>query len=80
MLSCREASELIDKKLLFRLSFKEKIQLRMHTSVCKACSRYQKQSQKLDHLIKEHLHRELETKESKDKGNKDLQNKIMKSI
>lgn len=80
MLSCRKASELIEKRLIFRLSMKEKIQLKMHTSVCEACSHYQKQSEKLDHLIKEHLQYESERSESKHKANEDLQNKIIKSI
>lgn len=44
MLSCRKASELIEKKLLFGLSPLESIHLKVHTSMCTACTAYQKQS------------------------------------
>ncbi|MAE07864.1 MAG: hypothetical protein CL661_03790 [Bacteroidetes bacterium] len=43
-LSCLKATELLEKKLYFKLSLKEKLQLRMHKSMCEACSNYQKQS------------------------------------
>jgi hypothetical protein len=43
-LSCLKASELIEKKIHFKLSFKEKIQLSVHKSMCDACTRYEKQS------------------------------------
>ncbi len=43
-LSCLKATELIEKKFRFRLSFREKLQLKMHKSMCDACTRYEKQS------------------------------------
>jgi len=43
-LSCLKASELIEKKLHFKLTFREKIQLRIHKSMCDACRIYEKQS------------------------------------
>ena len=43
-LSCLRATELIEKKLHFKLSVKEKLQLEMHKMMCDACSRYEKQS------------------------------------
>lgn len=55
MLSCQKASELFEKKQMFPLSRKEKIQLYLHTSVCNACRDYQKESLKLDHFIKKEL-------------------------
>jgi len=55
MLSCRKASELIDKKSMVKLSFKENIQLHLHTSMCAGCKAYQKQSKVLDHLLQKHL-------------------------
>ena len=47
-LSCQKATELIEKKLFFRLSFKEKLQLKIHKLMCEACQRYEKQSELLD--------------------------------
>jgi len=43
-LSCLKATELIEKSLHFKLSGKEKLQLKMHTMMCDACSSYEKQS------------------------------------
>lgn len=50
-LSCKKASELIDKKLFNTLTFKERIMLRMHTTICDGCRRYKKQSVILDNLL-----------------------------
>ncbi len=54
-LSCRKATELIEKKLLIGLSAKEKVQLMFHTSMCDACKKYSKQSHELDDLIRHHI-------------------------
>ena len=56
MLSCKKATSLIEKKSFIGLSFKEKIQLKMHKSMCDACSNYEKQSQKLDDLLQKEIH------------------------
>ena len=44
-LSCMKATELIEKKMHFKLSGKEKLQLKAHKMMCDACSRYEKQSE-----------------------------------
>lgn len=51
MLSCRRATELIEKKSMVRLSATEKLQLRLHKSICDACTNYEKQSKKIDTLL-----------------------------
>ncbi len=43
-LSCLKATELIEKRLNFKLSVKEKLQLKVHKMMCSACSNYEKQS------------------------------------
>lgn len=55
MLSCKKASELIDKKSVVNLSMKENVMLHMHTAMCDGCKAYQKQSKILDELLKKHL-------------------------
>ncbi len=52
LLSCLKATEIIEKGLHFRLSWKEKLQLKAHKMMCDACSRYEKQSLFLDKAIK----------------------------
>ncbi len=46
-----KATELLEKKLYFKLSTKETLQLKMHKSMCEACSSYQKQSILIDKAI-----------------------------
>lgn len=59
MLSCIKATELIEKKLLFKLSFKEGVQLFFHKKVCQTCAAYEKQSILIDQAIeKQHHHPE----------------------
>jgi len=50
-LSCLKATGLIEKKMLFRLSPSETLQLKIHTMMCSACTHYEKQSALLNHLI-----------------------------
>ncbi|MFO8000959.1 MAG: hypothetical protein R6U46_06940 [Marinilabilia sp.] len=50
-LSCFKATELIEKKFHITLSFKERLQLKMHKSMCSACRLYEKQSSVLDKAL-----------------------------
>jgi len=43
-LSCLKATELIEKKLHFKLSFTEKLRLKVHSMMCKACASFDKQT------------------------------------
>ena len=52
-LSCHKASELIEKRMHFPLSRKEKIQLKAHKMMCDACTRYEKQSSIIERGISE---------------------------
>ncbi len=56
MLSCRKATELMEKRLLVGLSLREKMQLGMHKSMCDACTAYEKQSKLLDIFLHKHIH------------------------
>lgn len=57
-LSCRKATDLINKKSDSPLSCIENIQLSVHKSMCKACSNYEKQINILDQAIHETLNKE----------------------
>lgn len=48
LLSCLKATELIEKKMLFKLGFAEKAQLKAHKMMCRACTNYEKQSALLE--------------------------------
>jgi len=51
MLSCKKATELIEKRLVTKLTTVEKIQLKMHTAVCSNCSTYESQSNIIENCI-----------------------------
>ena len=55
MLSCIKSTELMEKESIVGLSRKEKLQLRLHTSMCDGCRAYQKQSALIDKLLKNKL-------------------------
>ncbi len=79
MLSCKRASALIDKKIEVKLSWKENMQLAMHTSVCGACNAYEKQSKLIDKILHSHIHSDSETNFTVIE-NKELQKQIISKL
>ncbi len=68
-LSCLKATELIEKKLHVKLSYKEKLQLYLHKMMCDACSAYEKQSVFLEkglELKRKHQHEECDIEKLKE--------------
>ncbi|CAN5219089.1 hypothetical protein BH09BAC1_BH09BAC1_03980 [soil metagenome] len=53
MLSCKSATETIEKRNVQPLSVIEGLQLRMHLSMCKVCSAYEKKSNFIDTAMKQ---------------------------
>jgi predicted anti-sigma-YlaC factor YlaD len=51
MLSCKRATELIEKKQVVGLTVVESVRLKMHLSMCSACKSYENQSQAMDKLL-----------------------------
>jgi glucose-6-phosphate-specific signal transduction histidine kinase len=81
MLSCRKATELIEKKLLTNLSFREKVQLKMHKSFCDACTAYEKQSKLIDKLLSKQIHKESDEVENDEVvENEELKKRILDKI
>ncbi len=68
---------LIEKKLLVKLSAKEKIQLTLHKSMCDACTAYEKQSKKIDEMLQQHI---LHNEKADAVKNPGLKEKISKSL
>jgi hypothetical protein len=81
MLSCKKATELIEKKLLTKLSFREKVQLKMHKTLCDACTSYEKQSKLMDELLSRHIHNDdAHIKNDGIVENEELKKKIIEKI
>jgi hypothetical protein len=78
-LSCQEATQLMEKKINFRLSTIEGIQLNLHKYICDACLQYEKQSLLLEKWI---VKKEVETGENlpqvSEKEVDELKEKILK--
>jgi hypothetical protein len=58
-LSCLKATELIEKRMHFKLSFIEKMKLKAHKIMCRSCASYEKQSFLLEKGISKSLRTEL---------------------
>jgi len=76
-LSCLKATELLEKKLHFSLSGKEKYQLKMHKMMCNACRQYENHSYFIDKNLKHHHYikpQEVDVEELKKLINEKLTN------
>lgn len=51
-LSCKKATELIEKKQVAGLSIWENMRLKYHTRMCDMCSTYEQQSQEMEKAIR----------------------------
>lgn len=51
-LSCLKATQLIEKKFYVKLKLSEKLQLKLHKTMCKACSNFDKQSAFIENAFK----------------------------
>jgi hypothetical protein len=51
MIPCYRATELIEKEHVVGLTAIERVKLKIHTAMCEACSRYEKQSKVLDEIL-----------------------------
>jgi hypothetical protein len=58
-LSCVKATGLIEKGFYFELTQKERLQLKMHTMMCDACKRYEKQSVFIEKGLAANIHKDL---------------------
>ncbi|MFB6343465.1 hypothetical protein ACE1ET_17205 [Saccharicrinis sp. FJH62] len=55
MLTCLEATKLTVQKSFRKLSFTEKLQLKMHHTVCHACRKFDSQNTFIDHAVKTYI-------------------------
>ncbi len=53
MISCKKATELTERKNLGDLGFIESKKLRFHSNMCKACMKYQRQSDVIDQALEQ---------------------------
>jgi hypothetical protein len=51
-LFCKKATFLMEKSYTQPLSYREKIQLKIHLSICKNCFKYEQQSRLIEQVLK----------------------------
>jgi len=54
--NCRQATFLIEKRQMARLSFREVIELRIHLTGCSICALYNKQSKMIHQMVIQLFH------------------------
>lgn len=54
LLTCMDATKITVRKSFHALSFKEKLQLRLHHMVCHACRKFDSQNEFIDHAMEQH--------------------------
>jgi len=77
-ISCKKASELIAKKELKEISYGERLKLRLHTTMCKVCGLYQKQSAKLHQALQRYYSKKK--KEAPAESNDTLKDRIISDL
>lgn len=77
VLSCKKATALIEKRSVTPLSFSESVRLRIHKSVCDACTAYEKQSRSIEALLNKQL---SDPDEQTVVSNPELKDRILRNV
>lgn len=76
MVSCKEASALIEKKENGEIGLPDRLRLRLHLTMCKACQTYAKQSHLIAKLLRSGMSHNTITKETEE----ELKRKIISKV
>lgn len=78
---CEDITHLISKSMDAKLSFRERLQVRIHIIGCILCRRYQEQLQKIEKALKKSVHLfENDETEKKDTLGPEAYNRIKSNI
>jgi hypothetical protein len=79
--NCKQATLLIEKKSVSRLSFREVIELRIHLFGCGFCRLYKKQSRVINQMVQELFRSSMHTEfKLDDDFKKELRNRIEEEL
>lgn len=76
LLSCKEATYLVEKEMESSLTFMEKFRLSIHLKLCKVCSAYQHQSKTINKAVEKWTKNSVLTRKLSPK----VKSKIIKEI
>jgi hypothetical protein len=81
MHNCKQATFLIEKKMIGRLTFSEKIELRIHLIGCSFCRLYDKQSHMINNMVRQLFHSSMNPDIKLDENfKKELQERIEEEL
>jgi predicted anti-sigma-YlaC factor YlaD len=79
--NCKKATFLIEKKLIGHITFREQIELRIHLLGCSVCRIYQKQTGKINEMVRQLFHNAVNADTQLDDNfKKDLQDRIEEEL
>ncbi len=79
--NCKQATFLIEKKSIKRLSFREAIELRIHLFGCSFCRLYKKQSRVINEMVQELFRSSVQSNiRLNDNFKKELQERIEEEL
>jgi hypothetical protein len=78
--NCKHATLLIEKKLIAKLTLREKIFLRIHLFGCGVCRLYQQQSGRINEMVRQLFHSSVQDVKLDDNFKKDLQDRIEEEL
>jgi hypothetical protein len=79
--NCKKATFLIEKKLIGRITLREQLELRIHLFGCSVCRVYQKQTIKINEVIRQLFNTAVNKETKLDDGfKKDLQDRIEEEL
>ena len=79
--NCEKATFLIEKKLISKITFREQIELRIHLLGCSVCRIYQKQTGKINEMVRQLFHNAENADIHLDENfKKDLQDRIEEEL
>lgn len=76
IVSCKEASTLIEKKENGEIGFPDRLKLRLHLTMCKACQSYARQSRLISTLLRSGMRDNTISKESEEQIKRKIISKI----
>jgi len=78
--NCKHATFLIEKKLVQKLSLRERIFLKIHLAGCDVCKLYQRQTTKINEMIRQLFHSSGKNAKLGESFKKELQDRIEKEL
>jgi len=79
--NCKQATFLIEKRTLGKITFRESFELRVHLIGCSFCRIYKKQSRMINEMVQELFRSSARSNPKLDEGfKKDLQEKIEEKL